>query len=134
MRFSDRLQVHIEADPDLLDAAVPHMGLQPVAENAVRHGIGCSVARGAIDVRASRVGGRLRIIVKNTGGIPRTGAPHGWGLGLANVRARLQQLYGAEAELRVECADGCAAVEVFVPYRRLAVATEPAVSMVSLQP
>jgi len=133
MRFSDRLVVHVKADPDLLDAAVPHMALQPVAENAVRHGIGCSVARGAIDVRASRVGSRLRITVKNTGGTARTGPPPGWGIGLTNLRARLNQLYGPEAELRMECIDGCAAVEVIVPYRRLAVAADLSVSMDSVQ-
>src|SRR6185295_17131326 len=133
MRFSDRLVVHVKADPDLLDAAVPHMALQPVAENAVRHGIGCSIARGAIDVRASRVGSRLRITVKNTGGTARTDPPPGWGIGLTNLRARLNQLYGSEAELRMDCIDGCAAVEVLVPYRRLAAATELAASMDSAQ-
>jgi hypothetical protein len=133
MRFSDRLVVHVKADPDLLDAAVPHMALQPVAENAVRHGISCSIARGAIDVRASRVGSRLRITVKNTGGTARTDPPPGWGIGLTNLRARLNQLYGSEAELRMDCIDGCAAVEVIVPYRRLAAATELAASMDSAQ-
>jgi LytS/YehU family sensor histidine kinase len=128
MRFSDRLVVRIDPDPDVLDAAVPHMALQPVAENAVRHGIGCSVARGAIDVRTSRVGNRLRITVKNTGGSARTDAPHGWGLGLTNLRARLNQLYGSEAELRMECRDGGAAVDMILPYRRLAAAAELTVS------
>ncbi|HET7811753.1 MAG TPA: histidine kinase [Steroidobacteraceae bacterium] len=127
MRFSDRLVVNVRTDPGLLDAAVPHMALQPVAENAVRHGIGCSVARGAIDVRISRAGDKLRIVVKNTGGIARTGPPPGWGLGLANLRARLNQLYGAGAELRLECADSAAAVEVIVPYRRLVSVGDPEV-------
>jgi len=133
MRFSDRLVVHVKADPDLLDAAVPHMALQPVAENAVRHGIGCSIARGVIDVRASRVGSRLHITVKNTGGSKRTDPPAGWGLGLTNLRARLNQLYGSEAELRMECTGGGAAVEMIVPYRRLDAATELTVSMDSVQ-
>jgi hypothetical protein len=134
MRFSDRLVVNVKADAELLDAAVPHMALQPVAENAVRHGIGCTIARGAIDVRVSREGSRLRITVKNTGGTARTGPPPGWGLGLTNLRARLNQLYGSEAELRVECADGGAAVEVIVPYRRLVTVTAPAVSTERVQP
>jgi len=134
MRFSDRLVVHVKADPDLLDAAVPHMALQPVAENAVRHGIGCSIARGAIDVRVSRMGSKLRITVKNTGGTARIGPPPGWGLGLTNLRARLNQLYGSEAELRMECTDGGAAVEVIVPYRRHVTVTAPAVSMESVPP
>ena len=79
------------------------------------------------------MGSQLRIIVKNTGGSSRTGPPPGWGLGLANLRARLNQLYGSDAELRMECTDGGAAVEVIVPYRRLAVAAELPVSMDSVQ-
>lgn len=134
MRFSDRLVVHVRTDPGLLDAAVPHMALQPVAENAIRHGIGCSVARGAIEVRVARVEDKLRIVVKNTGGTARTGAPPGWGLGLANLRARLGQLYGSGAELRMECAEGNAAVEVIVPYRRHVAVSEPEVAVENAQP
>jgi len=132
MRFSDRLVVRIEADPDVLDAAVPHMGLQPVAENAVRHGISCRVAGGSIDVRAARVGSRLHITVTDTGAGVRAGSPVGRGLGLANLRARLTQLHGAEGELRFECTDSGAVVEMIVPYRRLAVPTDLAVSMDSV--
>ena len=105
MRFSDRLVVRIEADPDVLDAAVPHMGLQPIAENAVRHGIGCRVAGGSIDVRASRVGSRLHITVRDTGEGARAASPAGRGLGLSNLRERLKQLHGTEGELRIECTD-----------------------------
>jgi LytS/YehU family sensor histidine kinase len=133
MRFSDRLVVRIEADPDVLDAAVPHMGLQPVAENAVRHGISCRVAGGSIDVRAARVGSRLHITVRDTGGGARAGSPAGRGLGLSNLRARLKQLHGEEGELRIECTDSGAVVEVIVPYRRLAAVPEPAVTMDSVQ-
>jgi hypothetical protein len=129
MRFPDRLTVRIESDPDLLDAAVPHMALQPIAENAVRHGIGRRVGGGSIDVRASRVGGRLHIMVRDTGEGARAGAPDGHGLGLSNLRARLQQLHGSEGELRIECADTGAVVEVIVPYRRLAAPGELAMSM-----
>lgn len=133
MRFSDRLVVHIEADPDVLDAAVPHMGLQPVAENAVRHGIASSVAGGSIDVRASRVGDRLHIRVQNTGAGKRADSPAGWGLGLSNLRARIKQLHGAEGELRMECTDTGAAVDVIVPYRRLEPDSELAIAMDTVQ-
>jgi two-component system, LytTR family, sensor kinase len=133
MRFSDRLVVRIEADPDVLDAAVPHMGLQPVAENAVRHGIDCRVAGGAIDVRAARVGSRLHVTVRNSGADARSGSPAGWGLGLSNLRARLKQLHGAEGELRMECTDTGATVEMIVPYRRLAATTEHAMSTDAVQ-
>ena len=133
MRFSDRLVVRVEADPDVLDAAVPHMGLQPVVENAVRHGISCRVAGGSIDVRASRVGSRLHITVQDKGRGARAGSPAGRGLGLSNLRARLRQLHGEEGELRIECTDTGAAVEVIVPYRRHPAATELAESIDSVQ-
>ncbi|HEU5134115.1 MAG TPA: histidine kinase [Steroidobacteraceae bacterium] len=132
MRFSDRLVVRIEADPEVLDAAVPHMGLQPIAENAVRHGISRRIAGGSIDVRASRVGSRLHIAVRDSGAGARAGSPAGRGLGLSNLRARLKQLYGAEGELRIECTDSGAVVEVFVPYRRIVATPELAVSMDSV--
>lgn len=118
MRFPDRMAVRIEADPDVLDAAVPHMVLQPIAENAVRHGIGCRVAGGSIDVKISRIDNRLHIAVKDTVEGARIDSPAGRGLGLSNLKARLNQLYGAEGELQIECNDTGAAVEVVVPYRR----------------
>lgn len=120
MRFSDRLVVRIEADPEVLDAAVPHMGLQPVVENAVLHGIGCRVGGGSIDVRAARTGERLHITVWDTGAGARAGSMAGRGLGLANLRERLKQLHGAQAELQVECSDAGCEVEMILPYRRLA--------------
>jgi two-component system LytT family sensor kinase len=132
MRFSDRLVVRIEADPGVLDAAVPHMALQPIAENAVRHGIGSRVAGGSIDVRAWRAGNRLHITVQDAGEGARVASPAGCGLGLSNLRARLNQLHGSEAELRIECTATGAAVEMIVPYRRLA-ATELTVAMDSVQ-
>ncbi len=133
MRFPDRLVVRIVAEPDVLDAAVPHMGLQPIAENAVRHGIGCRVAGGSIDVRAARVGSRLHITVRDTGGGDRAGSPAGRGLGLSNLRERLKQLHGAEGDLRIECTDDGAMVEMIVPYRRLTAGAGLAVSLPGLQ-
>jgi two-component system LytT family sensor kinase len=129
MRFGDRLKVSIEADPDVLDAAVPHMALQPIVENAVRHGIGCRVAGGSIEVRATRVGNRLHIRVRDFGPGARTGSTAGRGLGLSNLRARLKQLHGAEGELRMECSDDGATVEVIVPYRRHVTTAGLAVAM-----
>jgi LytS/YehU family sensor histidine kinase len=129
MRFCDRLQVRVEVEPDLLDAAVPHMGLQPVVENAVRHGIGCRVGGGAIDIRAARVGSRLHIGVRDTGvGVRARPSGGGHGLGLANLRERLKQLHGSEAELRIECSETGAAVEMILPWRRI-VDDELAVTM-----
>ena len=129
MRFADRLTVRIEADPDVLDAAVPHMGLQPVVENAVRHGIGCRVGCGSIEVRATRVGSRLHIRVQDAGSGARVRTTAGRGLGLSNLRARLKQLHGGDGELRIECSENGAVVEVIVPYRRLAAAANLTMSI-----
>lgn len=129
MRFADRLSVRIEPDPDVLDAAVPHMALQPVVENAVRHGIGCRVGGGSIEVRVTRVGSRLHIRVQDQGSGPRARSAAGRGLGLSNLRARLKQLHGADGELRIECSENGAVVEVVVPYRRLAATEDLAMSL-----
>lgn len=103
MRFSDRLEVRVAADPELLEIAVPQMILQPIVENAVRHGISRSTAKGTIDIRAFAEGDMLHIVVKDDGpGFDSGTSLRRHGVGLSNLRARLQQLYGAEASLRIE--------------------------------
>jgi two-component system, LytTR family, sensor kinase len=118
VRFSDRLRVEIEADPEILDAAAPHMGLQPIVENAVRHGIGKSAAGGYIRIRASRVNEQLEIsVVDNGPGMRASGGAEHYGIGLANTRARLDQLYGGRASLRIAPAeDGGTAVTMSIPF------------------
>jgi two-component system, LytTR family, sensor kinase len=123
MRFPDRLQVHVSAEPELLDAAVPHLGLQPLVENAVRHGIARRAAGGRIDVRAFRMRNKLHIAIKNdgTGAVRKDDAHGGYGMGLANLRARLQQLYGNDAELHTEFGEGGeTTVTLILPFRHLA--------------
>ena len=120
VRFGDRLRVEIRADPSLLDAAVPHLGLQPLVENAIQHGIGQSSASGKLRISAARLGAALEIKVHDDG----PGLPAGWqsgrGIGLANTRARLHQLYGNEALLTVENSEPCGTVAtVTLPYHLL---------------
>src|SRR5262249_57552562 len=87
VRFRDRLGVEISADPAILDAAVPQMGLQPIVENAVRHGIGKSSAAGKIQITAARVNGMLELKVEDDGpGLPPDGLTTSRGIGLANTR------------------------------------------------
>ena len=123
LRFSDRLRVEIEVEPDLLDAAVPHMALQPIVENSIRHGIGRRANAGRIRIRAERRGDSLQVEVQDDG--PGFGAPDvagagdasGLGLGLANTRARLRQLYGDAGELRArDGAEGGAVVTLVLPF------------------
>src|SRR3954468_15052070 len=67
LRFSDRLRVDFDVDADLLDAAVLHMSLQPIVENAIRHGVGNRATPGAIVIRARRVGDALHVTVRDDG-------------------------------------------------------------------
>ena len=115
VRFQDRLQVEVSADTAILDAAVPHMGLQPIVENAIRHGIGRSSAAGRIQIIASRANETLEIKVQDDG--PGLSPIAGRGIGLANTRARLEQLYGDTAQLTMENgAPGGAVATMILPY------------------
>ena len=91
MRFPDRLTYTIEISPDVRDARVPVFILQPLAENAIRHGVATSSAAGVVNIRAFRDEARLRIEIFNSGRLSDTA---GTGLGLRNTRERLEQLYG----------------------------------------
>jgi two-component system, LytTR family, sensor kinase len=129
VRFQDRLRVDVSVDPAALDAAVPHMGLQPIVENAIRHGIGRRSAAGKIQIKASRVDGRLEIQIRDDGpGLPADGVLEARGIGLANTRARLEQLYDGQASLRIEnAAEGGAVVTLSLPYRPAPEAAEAGV-------
>jgi signal transduction histidine kinase len=118
MRFPDRLKIQVAVDPSILDAAVPHMGLQPLVENAVRHGIAPRVQGGTITVEASLAGENLRLaIIDNGAGLAESQATAGHGLGLKNLRSRLEQLYSGRAQLVVmDDREGTSAT-LLLPYR-----------------
>ena len=118
VRFQDRLGIEITADDTALDAAVPHMGLQPIVENAVRHGIGRVAAAGIIRISALRTGQTLIIRVADDGpGLGAADLAEGRGIGLANTRARLHQLYGDAASLKVENGERGVVATMTMPYR-----------------
>jgi two-component system, LytTR family, sensor kinase len=104
VRFQDRLTTDIQVDPEVLDARVPNLILQPIVENAMRHAIGNSTS-GRVEITAVPRNGVVRIEVKDNGpGIQsdRTLEVHrGGGLGLANTRARLEGLYGDAARFEL---------------------------------
>jgi sensor histidine kinase YesM len=101
IRFRDRLTTRIDVEPQVLDCGVPNLILQPIVENAIRHGVSQRAAHGHVEVRAARVGSSLLLEVRDNGrGLPEGAAvsapgSKGGGVGLANTRARLQRLYGA---------------------------------------
>ncbi|HEX3582886.1 MAG TPA: histidine kinase [Thermoanaerobaculia bacterium] len=90
MRFPDRLTYTIDLAPDVRDARVPVLILQPLAENAIRHGVAMSSGAGVVNVRAFRDDQHLQIEMFNSG---RLADGAGRGIGLRNTRERLEQLY-----------------------------------------
>jgi two-component system, LytTR family, sensor kinase len=118
VRFKDRLRVHVAADPALTDALVPHMVLQPVVENAVRHGLGQSEEAVTIDVSATRRDGALALVVTDDGPGLQPPHPEQAGIGLANTRSRLGRLYGDEASLVAEnTSPHGARITITLPFR-----------------
>jgi two-component system, LytTR family, sensor kinase len=119
VRFQDRLRVEIASDPAVLDASVPHLVLQPLVENAIRHGIGKSSSAGKIRISACGLEDKLEIKVEDDGpGLGPVNPARAPGIGLANTRARLNQLYGDAARLSVENgAPGGVVAAILLPCR-----------------
>ena len=106
VRFEDRLRVHIAPSNALSEVLVPHMVLQPIVENAVRHGLGQSEEAVTIEVVAASSNGSLNLIVSDDGAGLLPPWPGRSGIGLANTRNRLARLYGDSAHLAIEPAAG----------------------------
>jgi len=127
VRFQDRLRVEIAAGPEVLDAAVPQMVLQPIVENAIRHGIGRSSSAGRLRISACHVNGMLEMKVQDDGpGLAPGSQGQTRGIGLANTRARLKELYGDAAGLSIENEAQGGVVATVVLHCRLIAATQEA--------
>ncbi len=132
-RFQDRLEVVLDIPADTLDARVPNQVLQPIVENAIRHGIDARSGQGLIEIRAHATNHLLELTVRDDGpglkdglrdafaamdadeGLPREGR----GIGLANTRARLRELYGPVSTLSLaNHPEGGAIVTLSLPLRR----------------
>ena len=121
IRFQDRLQTRIAVAPDLLDELVPALILQPLVENAIRHGVERRAAPGRVEVEASRRNGTLVLRVQDSSpaGGAAGGAVSGGGIGLSNTRARLRHLYGERQRCDLaRTDDGGALAVVELPYHR----------------
>ncbi|WP_226994223.1 sensor histidine kinase [Myxococcus hansupus] len=119
-RFGSRLEVDWKLAPDVMDARVPFLALQPLVENAIRHGLAPRAEPGRIEISAGREGDALHVHVRDNGvGPPHKGPARGGGVGLSNLRARLATLYGPHAALELKPATPRGAVaELRVPWVR----------------
>ncbi len=117
VRLGPRLTVRREIDEASRSCLVPPLLLQPLMENAIRHGIAQLVEGGELSLSACRPGGRLRITVENPCD-PERRKGSGGGIGLANVRGRLDTIYGSEAWLEVEAGETRYRVVVSLPARQ----------------
>ena len=128
MRFEERLRPNFDIDPSACLARLPSLLLQPLVENAVKYAVTPQEEGADISVSATRIGNRLRIVVADTG----PGAEDHWvraqqstGVGLANIRDRLSQAYGAEHRFETESnATGGFRVTIEIPFQ-LEVPEEP---------
>jgi two-component system LytT family sensor kinase len=121
VRFQDRLAVRLEIDADALAARVPNLILQPIVENAIRHGIVARRGAGRIEIRASRTNGLLRLQVRDDG--PGLHADAGTsptqkrGLGFALTRERLERLYATRQSLTLaDAPEGGLEVTLEIPF------------------
>lgn len=126
VRFADRLRVDLNLDPGALDGLVPCFLLQPIVENAIRHGIAHCEKDGCIETSAKRIGTRMQLLVRDNGpGLKRAGLngrlDPGFGVGLVNTRERLSHFYQDDYELRAEQREsGGFEVSITIPYERTA--------------
>jgi two-component system, LytTR family, sensor kinase len=120
IRFQDRLAVKFEIDPETLDTDVPRMILQPLVENAIKHGIGPRSGQGLIQISTRRENDKIWIEVRDNGvGLSKNArARFTNGVGLSNTRARLECLYGADQRLDFAEGQGGLAVQMLIPSAR----------------
>ncbi|HYE87667.1 MAG TPA: ATP-binding protein, partial [Vicinamibacterales bacterium] len=124
VHFGDRLQIDYRIDAAAMDALVPTLILQPLVENAIRHGLEPMVRAGKLTIEAQADGDTLWLRVRDDG----AGLPKNWkrreGVGLSNTRSRLERLYGEQAALTVrENPGGGVLVDIYLPLRRHAADT-----------
>jgi two-component system sensor histidine kinase AlgZ len=133
-RLGNRLTIHMQVGPDSLRAAVPYLLLQPLVENAIRHGIAPRREGGRLDIQVIHADERLHISLHNDGlaATPehtRSGETDSASVGLRNVRERLQRLYENNHRFELALAeDGSCRVLIDLPFRRVTdeAATRPA--------
>jgi two-component sensor histidine kinase len=123
-RFPDRLKIDLQIQPESLAGLVPTLLLQPLVENAIKHGISHLTNPGTLGIRAQRIDHRLELAISNDGiGLNENGRQgERKGLGLSNARERLQQLYGEHHKFElIECGDGRVSASISLPFEETGV-------------
>jgi len=116
LRFQDRLQTNFDIAPDTLTALVPNLILQPIVENAVRHGVSAKAGPGMIQVIATRHNSKLQIMISDNGpGLPEQ-INHG--IGISSTRNRLEQMYGAEGVFHISNQEGRTMALIEIPFHK----------------
>ena len=119
IRFADRLRVEIKVDPSALDGLVPCFLLQPIVENAIRHGIARCETEGRVEASARREGSSLHLRIPDTGHGTGGELQNGHGIGLSNTRERLAHFYQTEYAMRAQPLEtGGFEVAIRIPYER----------------
>jgi sensor histidine kinase YesM len=119
VRFADRLRIEIKADPSALDGLVPCFLLQPIVENAIRHGIANCENEGFVEASARRDGSMLHLRVRDSGPGLSAHPQNGHGIGLRNIRERLTHFYQGEYMMKAQPVDtGGFEVAIAIPYER----------------
>jgi signal transduction histidine kinase len=117
-RFEERLTVNIDVAPETLDALVPNMILQPLVENAIRHGVSKKAAGGTVSISSQRIRDRLQLSIQDDGRLSPIQSG-GSGIGLANIRARLTQLYGNDFHFDLVPSPEGTRVVLELPFQRV---------------
>lgn len=133
-RFGDALRIDYQVDPATLRARVPHLLVQPLVENAVKHGLRPREGTGRVVLSARRAGRWLELVVADDGvGPAHAPAADGTGTGLANVRQRLRQLYGGDHAFQLAAAPGGGArASVRIPFSEHPVASDESAQAVRM--
>jgi two-component system sensor histidine kinase AlgZ len=132
LRLGSRLQTDIEVDDAARETEIPVLSIQPLVENAIRHGVAPRQGSGFVTLRVRAQGEAVTVEVTNSG-LFRNGESRGTGVGLANVRRRLELCFGKPGELSIESADDVTRVRFSVPRFSGSASSIPAKTVLTAQ-
>lgn len=116
LRFADRLNANITVGEGSETGLMPSFLLQPLVENAIKYAVAPSTEPVEVQISSTRIGNGLYLTVEDTGTVPGQGAPSGEGVGLVNVRSRIEALYGAAASMNVNKRSTGFCVTIALPF------------------